>query len=285
VAAILFIFAITSGSIDGWGSAQVIAPLIISFVLIVAFFFWESRLSETYAAIPSKMWRYENFTVLIILSLAPFMWWSAIFLQFSWLWEVVYHWGAINTAVHFLPIGLGMFPMVPLTAVLQSKMRLKWVILIGFLLMTIGTVLLPFAGPQSHYWPFAFPGFLLGTAGAVLIYTILNIALLASTPKEAAGTVSAIYTCVLQMGGAIGSAILTSIQTSVQARPGGGGPTSFTGRKAGLWFLFAFLAVMTGVLLVGMRDTVGPVRIGAVPDAEVAAEKEVEGKRESGSRE
>jgi MFS family permease len=50
VAAILFIFAITSGSIDGWGSAQVIAPLVISFVLIVAFFFWESRLSETYAA-------------------------------------------------------------------------------------------------------------------------------------------------------------------------------------------------------------------------------------------
>jgi hypothetical protein len=42
---------------------------------------------------------------------------------------------------------------------------------------------------------------------------------------------------------------------------------------------------MTGVLVVFMRDTVGPVRIGAVPDAEVAAEKEVEGKRESGSRE
>jgi hypothetical protein len=54
------------------------------------------------------MWRYENFTVLIILSLAPFMWWSAIFLQFSWLWEVVYHWGAINTAVHLyvLPLSI-----------------------------------------------------------------------------------------------------------------------------------------------------------------------------------
>jgi hypothetical protein len=56
------------------------------------------------------MWRYENFTVLIILSLAPFMWWSAIFLQFSWLWEVVYHWGAINTAVHLYVLFLSSFP-------------------------------------------------------------------------------------------------------------------------------------------------------------------------------
>ncbi|KAJ7661576.1 major facilitator superfamily domain-containing protein [Mycena polygramma] len=269
VASILFIFSITSGSIDGWGSAQVLAPLILSVFLIVAFFVWESRLSESYAAVPAKMWKYENFTVLILLSFAPFMWWASIFLQFSWLWEVVYGWSAIKVAVHFLPIGLGMFPVLPLAAGLQSRIRLKWVIFIGFVLVSIGTVLLPFANSPDHYWPFAFPGFLLGTAGATLIYTTTNIALLANTPGAVSGIVSAMFTCVLQMGGAIGSAILTSIQTSVQASHGG--PTSFSGRAAGLWFLFAFLCAMSILLLVFMRDTAGPVYPGAKgDDAELA---------------
>ncbi|KAF7358099.1 MFS general substrate transporter [Mycena venus] len=257
VASILFIFSITSGSVDGWSSTHVIAPLILSFVLFITFFVWEARLSESYAAVPPKMWTYENFTVLILASFAPFMWWGSIFLLFSWLWEVVYQWSAINTAMHFLPIGLGMFPIIPLAAGLQSKLRLKWVILIGFVLICTGTVLLPFADSSENYWPFAFPGFLLGTAGASLIYTTTNIALLANTPKAVSGIVSAMFTCVLQMGAAIGAAILTSIQTSVQLSHGG--PTSFSGRAAGLWFLFAFLCAMMVLLVVFMKDTVGPV--------------------------
>ncbi|KAJ7174348.1 major facilitator superfamily domain-containing protein [Mycena filopes] len=256
-ASILFIFSITSGSIDGWTSAKVLAPLILSIFLLILFFVWESRLEESYASVPSKMWRYENFTVLIVISLAPFMWWGSIFLLFSWYWEVVYGWSAIKTAVHFLPIGLGIFPVLPLAAGLQSKLRLKWVILIGFFLIILGTLLLPFANSEDRYWPFSFPGFLLGTAGAALIYTTTNVALLANTPREVSGIVSAMFTCVLQMGGAIGAAILTSIQTSVQISHGG--PTAFAGRAAGIWFLVVFLTVMGLLLLVCMKDTVGPV--------------------------
>ncbi|KAJ7872325.1 major facilitator superfamily domain-containing protein [Mycena olivaceomarginata] len=260
-ASILFIFSITSGSIDGWGSAEVITPLILSLVLLLLFFVWESRLPESYAAIPVKMWRYENFTVLILLSFAPFTWWASVFLQFSWLWEVVYGWSAINVAVHFLPIGLGMFPIIPVSAWLQAKLPLKWVIVIGFLLVCVGTALLPFADSKAHYWPFAFPGFLLGTAGAALVYTTINVALFANTPAVVSGIVSAIFTSALQMGGAIGSAILASIQTSVQIHHGG--PTSFSGRAAGLWFLFAFMAMLTVVLLLFMKDTFGPIIPGA----------------------
>lgn len=34
----------------------------------------------------------------------------------------------------------------------------------------------------------------------------------------------------------------------------------YTGRAAGFWFLFAMLAVETAVLVVGMKDTVPPVK-------------------------
>ncbi|KAF5387419.1 hypothetical protein D9757_007777 [Collybiopsis confluens] len=61
VAVILFVFAVTSGSIDGWGSATVIANLVISIVLTIAFFIWEAYIPEEVAALPPKVWRYENF--------------------------------------------------------------------------------------------------------------------------------------------------------------------------------------------------------------------------------
>ena len=69
-----------------------------------------------------------------------------------------------------------MFPVLPLAAGLQSKLRLKWIVVLGFLLIIAGTALLPFANSKARYWPFAFPGFLLGTAGAALIYTTTKYA-------------------------------------------------------------------------------------------------------------
>ena len=77
----------------------------------------------------------------------------------------------------------------------------------------------------------------------VVLYQFLySIALFSITPPEVAGVVGAIFTCALQLGSAAGTAIITSIQTSVEVRHGG--PSGFDGRAAGLWFLFAFNAAI-----------------------------------------
>jgi len=49
-AVILFIFAVTSSSVQGWATAYVLAPLIISVLLVAAFFFWEAHIDEADAA-------------------------------------------------------------------------------------------------------------------------------------------------------------------------------------------------------------------------------------------
>jgi hypothetical protein len=50
VAFILFIFAVTSGSTDGWASAIVLVPLIISVSMVAAFFYWETLIPGERAA-------------------------------------------------------------------------------------------------------------------------------------------------------------------------------------------------------------------------------------------
>lgn len=73
-----------------------------------------------------------------------------------------------------------------------------------------------------------------------------------------AGTIGAIFTCALQLGSATGIAIITSIQTSIEASDGS--MTTYRGRAAGFWFLFAFIAFSTLAVLIFMRNTVPPVR-------------------------
>ncbi|KAJ3479488.1 hypothetical protein NLI96_g9024 [Meripilus lineatus] len=51
VGMILFIFAVTSGSISGWGSAFALAPLLISLAMVVGFFFYETRIPAEVAAV------------------------------------------------------------------------------------------------------------------------------------------------------------------------------------------------------------------------------------------
>jgi MFS family permease len=50
VAVILFIFSVTSGSTHGWASPLVLVPLIISVLMVVGFFYWETLIPVEKAA-------------------------------------------------------------------------------------------------------------------------------------------------------------------------------------------------------------------------------------------
>ncbi|KAJ7832035.1 hypothetical protein B0H14DRAFT_2199535, partial [Mycena olivaceomarginata] len=108
------------------------------------------------------------------------------------------------------------------------------------------------------FWRFAFVAFCIGTSGITIAFTTVNIAIFASTPPGSAGVIGALFNCSLQLGCAAGTAIITSIQTTVQKTHGG--PPSYVGRKAGFWFLFGVLALLTAAQLVFMENVVPPLK-------------------------
>ena len=73
-ATVLFIFAVTSGSVDGWGAVRCLAPLIISIAMGVAFFVYEAWIDPELAALPPKVWFYPNVAILCAVALVPFFW-------------------------------------------------------------------------------------------------------------------------------------------------------------------------------------------------------------------
>ncbi|KAG2352493.1 hypothetical protein BDR07DRAFT_1437381, partial [Suillus spraguei] len=67
VSFILLIFAMTSGSTDGWKSPVVLILLIISIIMIAG---------------PPRTWFYNNFSVLFATALLPSFWWSGGYVYF-----------------------------------------------------------------------------------------------------------------------------------------------------------------------------------------------------------
>ncbi|KAF8605943.1 MFS general substrate transporter [Ceratobasidium sp. AG-I] len=240
---ILFVYALTSGSVEGWTSAGVLAPLFISVALAVSFFVWEAKIDEDSAALPPKLWFYKNFAVLFAVALMPYFWWVQIYLTFSSYWQDHLGWSSIIAGVKFLPLGIVAGPIMVNAGRIARIGEPKWMILGGLTFALIATVLLPFSAKlHDRYWPLDFPAFIIGTAGTSLVFVLTNINIFRTTPARYAGTVGAVFNAALQLGSAIGSSATTSIQASIDARGPGDG-SGFEGRSSALWFLFAFVGL------------------------------------------
>lgn len=267
VAVILFIFAVTSGSTKGWGTAYVLAPLIISIFIVAAFLFWEARIPADDAVLPPRMWRYRNFGVLVGLALLPYFWWVTSFVLITAWWEQVFGWSAINTAVHFLPMGIGAWLISNFTGRFPKWFPHKYILLAGLTLAIISTILLPFADSPDTYWRFTFPAFTLGTIGMMIVYANSSIAIFSYTPPSVAGTVGAVFNCALQLGSAVGLAAVSSISTSIDEKVRLEIPLdqwksrlgeitdamwkeAFKGRAASFWFLLGILGIEVIAVLV-----------------------------------
>ncbi|KAI0804557.1 major facilitator superfamily domain-containing protein [Irpex lacteus] len=250
-ALILLIFAVTEGgSSTGWGSATVIAPLIISVFMIAAFLFFETRLPEEFAAIPPRIWFVPNFAVLFAASFLPFLWWTSVFTGYTSLWQQVYQWSPISVALRMIPNGVVSLS-VSFTSGWARVVSPKWIILGGQALAIVATILLALADSPHKYYSHVLPAFILGSTGVMLTYTHANIAIFRTTPASLAGTVGAVFNGALQLGAAIGISAVSSIQNSIEAKlphmlvpgPSGGRPvsvtTSYQGRADAFWFILA----------------------------------------------
>ncbi|KAH8105285.1 MFS general substrate transporter [Cristinia sonorae] len=275
-ALILFIYAITSGSNGGWGTAGILVPLIISVLMIVAFFVWETKIPVSIAAVPPQTWFLPNFSVLFAVALVPSLWFVTSFTIFPTLWQTYYHWSVISVAARLVPVGVICFA-VSFSGGLSRYTSPKYILLPAQVLVLGATVLLRFGDAPDKYFRFILPGFIIGAAGCMLTYTHGNIAIFRTSPPAMAGTVGAIYNGALQLGSAVGLSAVTSIQTSVEKTHGG--PSSFAGRAAAFWFVCGVVGLELISIAVFYRVDAEKSTEGAEPSGE-GKEEDVDMKRQ-----
>jgi len=180
------------------------------------------------------------------------------------LWQDVYHWSPIKSAIHFLPIGLIAGPITLFAEPVVGRFEQKWVLLAALVLLIISSGTFPFANEntQRSYLAYDLPASIIGASGGALLFVTTSVAIFKNTPDAISGTIASILNSSLQLGAAVGSAVVTSLMSGVSKQK----PQEvYAGRAAAFWFLFATMILEFAAVVVFYRT-----------DAQVARAKEQE---------
>lgn len=251
-AIILLVLGLTLGASYGWKKPGFLAPFFISMVLFPSFFYWESRLPEGYALLPSKTWRIKNFTILIILSLFIYSWWSLNFVPLIEIFVRVHGEISIIAAVRVLPQSLAAMAITALLTFYPKLVsRPRWPITLGLIASIVGYVLFSQSGTQvgTDYWRYLFPGQIVGSAGMMVVFTGVNVGIMTTVPSEMAGVAGAMLQVALQVGSAVALSIQAGLMTTSP-----GGLENFANPRTSFYFVIGWGVVWLVGFLVFYRQ-------------------------------
>ena len=211
-ALVLLVYAVVKAPDAGWGDIRTILPLAASVVLLAAFALIESR--HHAPLVPLRIFRSRTLasadavTVLIgtVAVGMPFV--LTLYAQ------QVLGYSALKFGVSsvVLAVGATTGAIAGQAAVLKAGFRL--VAAIGMALMGAGSLVLTQVSAHGSYFPDIFFGLLLCGLGIGLAFVTATVAALTGVAEHEAGLASGLSNTALQIGTALGVAIVTTVAVS-----------------------------------------------------------------------
>ena len=207
------IYALIKGNTKGWGSTTILACLIGSAVLFVAFLSIERVLGDR-AMFDLKLLRKPTFSGGLIAAFALSGGLFALFLFLTLYMQDVLRYSALQTGLRFLVLSGGILLTSGLAGRLSAQVPIRLLISPGLVLVGVGLILMRGLGAGSH-WTHLIPGFVVAGAGTGLINPPLASTAIGVVTPERSGMASGINSTFRQVGIATGIAGLGSIFTHV----------------------------------------------------------------------
>jgi EmrB/QacA subfamily drug resistance transporter len=212
-ALMLAVYTIVKAGGYGWASGRTLGSGAAVVALLGAFLLRESTAKDP--LIPLRLFRSRNVSganvvqLLMVASLFGMFFLGALFMQH------VLGYSAIGTGFAFLPVslGIGVFSL-GLSARFINRFGAKATLLPGLGLLTIGLGLLARAPVGASYVTELLPSMILLGAGAGLSFpSLMTLAMSGATPSDA-GLASGLVNTTVQVGGALGLAVLATLSTT-----------------------------------------------------------------------
>jgi len=201
----LLLWAIIEAPSRTWTAPPVLGALAASAALIAGFIIWEHR--RTDPMLPVSFFRSRRYSAAIAsLALVLFALMGLLFLMTQYL-QFVLGLSAFQAGLAVAPVALVLLVTAPFSAVLAHKIGTKSVVVPGLLLIAAGLGFLSQTTiGDGVRW--CLPFFLLIGCGVGLAMAPSTDSVMGSVPKDEAGVGSATSDTSLQVGGALGVAVL-----------------------------------------------------------------------------
>ncbi|KAF3808338.1 Puromycin resistance protein pur8 [Colletotrichum gloeosporioides] len=256
---ILLSFVLSSGGEYGWGKAFIIALLIVSIAMIVAFTYVEKKVANP--IMPLSLWKLENFAALWIGGFVMYGGYQTTIYYTTLIAQEVNKLSAGQTALRFLPMGATGFIFSLSMSRMLEIFNPKWLLAVGMAICAIAPV--PAAlmrDDDLNFWKHIFPTTVIGVAGTTIVYCTITVVLLASVPVNVKSLCGGMINTAFQIGSGFGLAVASAVVQAVDTKNGHGILQQY---GTGLWCCVGFAGVGVVASIFGVKD-VGRVVNGPV---------------------
>ncbi|GAB7356859.1 hypothetical protein MBLNU459_g7729t1 [Dothideomycetes sp. NU459] len=218
-----FCAALSSGDTasHSWKTGYILALLLAGVILIITFILWENYASQP--LLPMSIWKNRNFSLVILVLSLGFLAFPVVEFFMALFFQEIWHYSALNTAVHLLPMVIMGILVNFFTAIILHRVSSKLLMVASALAYTVSFLLAALNRQTSSYWCFCFTSLVLAVIGADVQFNVANIYVMSSLPQEQQSIASSIFQTVSKLCQSVGYGVGTAVFNGVQAKPRMGG--------------------------------------------------------------
>ncbi len=204
----LLVFALVRGNDDGWSSVTIVTLFIISALLMIIFLINEVKTKD-------PMLHLDLFKkpAVVGVSIVAFTMSASIFAMFLFLTLYIQDdlgYGPLPAGVRFLPLTLLAFIVAPFAGRATVRIKSRYLLGTGMLLITIGLLLMTSIQTNSA-WTVLLPGFIVAGIGIGMVNPVLASGSISVVKPQESGMASGTNNTFRQVGIATGIAVLGAI--------------------------------------------------------------------------
>lgn len=255
------VYGFSRAETDGWTSPVTVSLLVIAVALLALFVIIETRTKEP--LLPMRVVLDRNrggaYIGLTLASAALF----GVFLFLTYYLQATLGFSPIMTGLAFLPMILAiMVTATTSTALILPRLGPRFPITLGMVLGTVGLLLLTQIGVDTSYATHVLPGLIVTGLGLGLVFAVSFEVGTMGVDASDSGVASAMVNTTQQVGGSIGTALLSTLFASAVTAfvVGSSDPDSpatqaaaqVDGYTTAFWWssgIFAVAAVICGLVL------------------------------------
>jgi len=203
----LLLWAIIDVPVHGWASPTVIGAGFGGLAVLAGFVVWERFAAQPMLRL--SFFRNRQFSVAVVsVSLVMFGLFGALFVITQFL-QFDLGFTALQTGIRILPAAGSIIVVAPLASFLDRLLGGRVVVGAGLLLIAGGLWQISSASVATTYVG-TLPGMIILGVGVALVIPLVTASVMGSLPREHAGIGAATNSAFLQVGGALGVAVIGS---------------------------------------------------------------------------
>ncbi|KAA9374053.1 DHA2 family efflux MFS transporter permease subunit [Microbispora cellulosiformans] len=219
------VWAIIKAPMWGWGDIRTLAFLAAAVLIGALFVLWQSRAREP--LLPLSLFRNASVSIgTVLMILMAFSMFGAMFFL-TFFFQGVHGLTPLDSGLRMLPMSAGMIVASPIAGVLIGKLGPRITIAGGMVISAVAMFLMSRLTVDAAFADTAIP-FVLLAFGLSPVFVGATEIIVGNAPEELSGVAGGVQNSAMQVGGALGTAILGAIVSArvADVLPGHLGPAA-----------------------------------------------------------